>query len=172
MLPSSSDDALAPRPRGAAGATFVSRTTVHGGAGADPGATMRVLDGVADALARWFGPFGYHALLTRALAHARAAHPALTGVRVRAPLTPLLDGVTEAAQAYGGEATTAGVAAVIEEVINLVGSVIGDDVTLQLLESHMDRPAHATADPAPDRTGGSGAPTDRASADARRRSAP
>ncbi|GJG85519.1 hypothetical protein tb265_07000 [Gemmatimonadetes bacterium T265] len=109
-------------------------------------APARVLDTMGETLARWFGPYGYHALLTRALVQARAAHPALAAVRVRAPLTPVLDGLPDAAHAHGGPAVTAGVAAVIAGVADLLGRVIGDDMTRHLLEPPMDR---ATRDDPP-----------------------
>lgn len=116
---------------------------------------------VAEILARWFGPHGYHALLTRALAQARAAHPALAAVRICAPLTPLLDGLPEAAQAHGASVVTAGVAAVIAGVVDLLGRVIGDDMARHLLEAPMDR---ATPNgPPPSTTPALSAPADAAS---------
>lgn len=140
MQPRSAHDAVATRPSTTAGATFVSRMAARDGPIPDPAAAALLLDGVAHSLARWFGPFGCHALLTRALAHARLAHPGLTALRVRSALTPVLDGVAETAQTYGSTATTDGVTAVITGVVDLVGSVIGDDMALQLLERHTDGP--------------------------------
>ena len=95
---------------------------------------------MADALARWFGPYGYHALITRALADARATHPALDGVHVRGPQVPVLDGLSEVAAQYGVDAMTDGVATVLSALIGLLGRVIGEEMALMLVERSMGRP--------------------------------
>ncbi len=122
-------DALAHRLLAAASAAAV---------GGDPvTVATRVLADIADTLARWFGPYGYHALLTRAVARAQPAHPVLATVRVHDLLTPVLDGLPEAATAHGVPAVHAAVAAVIAGVVDLLGRVIGDDMARNLLESLM-----------------------------------
>ena len=89
---------------------------------------------LADSLSRWFGPYGYHALLTRALTHARAANPALAAVRVRSHSDPTLDGLAELATAHGINTTTEAIAAVLSAVIELLGRLIGDDMAVNLVE--------------------------------------
>lgn len=86
-------------------------------------------------LSRWFGPYGYHALLTRALARARLEHSVLLQtVHVGPPSAPYLNGLEDAAQAHGVAATTAGVAAVLTALIDLLGRLIGDDLAVMLID--------------------------------------
>ena len=89
---------------------------------------------LADSLSRWFGPYGYHALLTRALTHARDAHPALAAVRVRSHSDPTLDGLADVAIAHGNSTTTEAFAAVLSSVIELLGRLIGEDMAVNLVE--------------------------------------
>ena len=89
---------------------------------------------LAAELSRWFGPFGYHALLTRALADARVDHPVLRGVHVGAPPAPELDGLADAARAHGAGAAVAGVEAVLASLIDLLGRLIGDDLAVTLID--------------------------------------
>jgi hypothetical protein len=103
----------------------------------------RTAAALADTLTRMFGPYGYHALLTRALGQARAAIPALPAladVHVRATLTPQLDGVADAARTHGPEALTAGITVLLAAVVGLLGRVVGEQMALQLLERSMHSP--------------------------------
>ena len=100
----------------------------------------RVTTELAQALARWFGPYGYHALLTRALGEASLKHPALAGVGVRDPLTPVLDGLDEALETHDPHAVLEGVVAVVAGVIALLARVIGEDMALRLVERSMHGP--------------------------------
>jgi hypothetical protein len=102
------------------------------------GLAERTSTDVATALARWFGPYGYHALLTRALTSARSAHPALASVSIRAPLEPVLDGLADAAETFGIPPVLDGVAAVLAAVLDLLGRMIGEDMALHLVERLMD----------------------------------
>lgn len=88
---------------------------------------------LAAELSRRFGPYGYHALLSRALVRARVDHPVLAAVRIRAELEPALDGLVDGAQAHGVEAVTEGMAAVLTNVIELLGRVIGEDMAVSLV---------------------------------------
>ena len=113
---------------------------------------------LADTLARWFGPYGYHALLTRALSEASRQHPLLAAVRVRDPLTPLLDGLDEALETNDPDAVLEGVTAVIAGVIALLARVIGEDMALRLVEQSMDGPAPNGTNPRGSASGGGGTP--------------
>lgn len=113
---------------------------------------------LAEALARWFGPYGYHALLTRALAEASVRHPVLAAVRVRDPLTPVLDGLDEALETNDPDAVLEGVTAVVAGVIALLARVIGEDMALRLVEQSMDGPAPNGTSPRGSASGGGGAP--------------
>ena len=118
--------------------------------GAWVGAVERALADVADTLGRWFGPYGYHALLTRALVSTRVAHPALASLRVRAPLEPVLDGLAEAARLSGAPAAVDGLVALVATVVDLLGRMVGADMAYQLLARGLDRPNTTAPDqPAP-----------------------
>ena len=92
---------------------------------------------LADSLSRWFGPYGYHTLLTRALAQVREAHPAVAAIHVRSPSDPTLAGLAEAAAAHGTSTITDGITAVISAVIELLGRLIGEDMAVTLVEQAM-----------------------------------
>jgi hypothetical protein len=97
-------------------------------------ASMRLGRQLAAELSRWLGPFGYHALLTRALADARVDHPALRGVHVGAPPAPELAGLADAARTHGADAAVEGVEAVLASLIDLLGRLIGDDLAATLID--------------------------------------
>lgn len=106
-----------------------------------------VVEDLAHALARWFGPYGTHALLTRALTQARRDHPVLAAVRLGAPLAPVLDGVDDAARAHGAAAVTEGVTALLAAAIGLLGRMTGEDMALHLVERRMEDLTSAAPDP-------------------------
>ena len=110
---------------------------------------------LAAELSRWFGPYGYHALITRAVAQARSGHPALAAVRAGPPEAPYLDGLAEAAGTHGAPATLAGLAAVLATLIELLGRLIGADLAVTFVDRTILAMAAATATdvPAPGTTG-------------------
>lgn len=110
-------------------------------------AASRVLARLGDALARWFGPYGYFAVLSRALAQARVDHPALAEVVVRGPASAVLEGLPEAAHAHGAHATLEGITNVLAGVVDLLGRVIGEDLAPQLVERSMDHVVPGLSDP-------------------------
>lgn len=85
-------------------------------------------------LTRSLGQSGSHALLTRALAQARIEHPLLGDIRIGAQSEPGLGGVPGIVQAHGAPAVAAGLEAVLETLLGLLGRLIGDDVMTQLVE--------------------------------------
>jgi hypothetical protein len=85
-------------------------------------------------LARSFGAAGSLALLTRALTQAQTDHPALKDIRVNRQSEPALDQVTGVVEAYGAPAVAAGLEAVLETLLGLLGRLIGDDMVVRLLE--------------------------------------
>jgi hypothetical protein len=97
-------------------------------------AAVQVGHYLAAELSRWFGPYGYHALLARALADARAEHPALAVVRVNSVPSPELAGLADAARAHGAGAAVAGAEAVLASLIDLLGRLIGDDLAMTLID--------------------------------------
>jgi hypothetical protein len=109
----------------------------------------RVCASVSHELSRWIGREGCRALFARALATAQAAglHPALDLVRVSTGSVSCLDGLAEAAARSGSDATTAGVTAVLSELIELLGRLIGEDMALSLLahSASVPRGTHVSA---------------------------
>lgn len=109
--------------------SHVSRDDTESAVGAAEFATRHL----AIALARWFGMYGYHALLSRALADAKKSHAALANVVVRAPLEPFLDGLGECAQSHGPAAMSEGVTSVLTTAIEVLGRLIGEDMAEKLV---------------------------------------
>lgn len=89
---------------------------------------------LASTLSRWFGPYGYHALLTRALADALLTHPELADVRVENTSDPVLKGLAEVAAAHGVEATMEAVITLVAGIADLLGRLIGEDLAMNLME--------------------------------------
>lgn len=113
-------------------------------------AAGRAMDELGNALARWFGPYGTHALLTRALAQARRDHPVLGMVGLGAPHAPALVGVADAAQAHGTAAVVDGLATLSSATVALLGRMIGEDLAQQLVERHMEGRAPVAPPRAPE----------------------
>jgi hypothetical protein len=85
-------------------------------------------------LSRWVGSDGCHALFTRALAEVRIQHPALESVQLHARSDPYTDGVAEAIIAHGDPATAAGLEALLVRLIEILGRLIGEDMSTILIE--------------------------------------
>ena len=101
---------------------------------ADPVAALEwVCRHLGDELSRWFGPYGFHALLTRALAKARVDQPPLAAVRVRSSPDAYLDGLGDAVQGYGVHPATEAFAALLAAFIDLLGRLIGEDLAVNLV---------------------------------------
>ncbi|MEJ7810614.1 MAG: hypothetical protein WKG32_09430 [Gemmatimonadaceae bacterium] len=112
---------------------LIAREQASGRAPRDATASAeRVVRRLSDELARWFGPYGARALLTRALDHARAEHPALAGVRVGQRPVPALDGLADSA--HGGAAAAVEVLAAL---VALLERLIGDELATNLVEQSM-----------------------------------
>jgi hypothetical protein len=97
-------------------------------------AAEHVLSALAAVLNRWFGPFGYHALITRSLAEAAMTHPALVKVRVRSELDPIVEGLADAAIVYGSDAVRNATVAVLTALIGLLSRLVGEDMALGVVE--------------------------------------
>ena len=125
---------------------LVAREAAAGDSPPDPVATVeRAVRRLCDALVEWFGPHGTHALLTRALACARADHPALAAVRVGAPAKPAVEGLAESADAHGVLPATAAAIDLLAAVVELLRRLIGDDLATTLVER--SAPAVGTGPP-------------------------
>lgn len=85
-------------------------------------------------LSRWVGPYGCHALFTRALAEARTEYPPLGQIKLRAGSEPYIGGVAETVIAYGDTATAKALESMLVHLVELLGRLIGDDMATKLIE--------------------------------------
>ena len=86
------------------------------------------------ALTRSFGPTGSRALLTRARAQTQGEHPLVKEIRIGGPSEAGLDGVTDLVQTHGAPAVAAGLEAVLERLLGVLGRLIGNDMVARLVE--------------------------------------
>jgi hypothetical protein len=97
---------------------------------------------VADGLARWFGPYGSLALVSRALSSVQRQHAALAGVTVTASVltrSPALSGIAECRRSHSEGDVTEGVIAILASLTDLIGRLIGEDLAANLLEQSVAR---------------------------------
>jgi len=106
-------------------------------AGRADGAAATALHALSAELARWLGAGGCEAVLTRALGQARAAHPMLADVGLASDPLPRLEGLDEAVQAHGAAEMAAGLEAMLVAIFELLGRLIGDDLSTKLVELSM-----------------------------------
>jgi hypothetical protein len=109
----------------------------RGSASGGADAAVAAFDGLAAQLCRWLGAGGSHALLTRALTQARTEHPVLAELGVVSGSQPRLDRVAESVKAHGEKKVGAGLEATLVALLELVGRLIGDDLSLKLAELSM-----------------------------------
>jgi hypothetical protein len=106
----------------------------------------RLLARVTMGLARSFGPYGAHALLSRSLIRAQASHPVLTNATLATvPAAGLTHTDGRPSNIVGLPATTSatdamqGVTAWLTHLADLLGGLIGDDLAATLLEQSAAR---------------------------------
>ena len=85
-------------------------------------------------LSRWVGSDGCHALFIRALAEARREYTPLGQIQLRAGSDPYIGGVAETVGAYGDAATAKALEAMLVQLVELLGRLIGDDMATKLIE--------------------------------------
>ena len=110
--------------------------------GALVGAAERICVRIADVLSRWFGAYGSRALIARALTRAKADHPQLAAMNVAPAPGECLTGLAESARTHGARATAEGIVGLLAALAGAIGRLIGDDLTVNVLE-------HGAAGPAP-----------------------
>jgi hypothetical protein len=94
-------------------------------------AAARLCAQLSAGLGRWIGSEGYRALLDRALALARAEHPALGSLsydRGEQPVTPA------DVRAHGPSKVAAGMVALVATLIELLGRMVGEEMAVRLVE--------------------------------------
>ena len=97
-------------------------------------AAERVLGRLQEHLLRWFGPDGFHAVLSRALATARKGHPALAHVRIEPRSEARLTELAASAHKYRPAEICDALLALVAATIALLSRLIGDDVVQRLLQ--------------------------------------
>jgi len=97
-------------------------------------------------LARFLGPTGAQALFTRALGLAQAEHTFLKDVRIGHRSATALEGVAGIIQVHGAAPVAAGLRAVLETLLGLLGRMIGDDMATQLVEQNTTSETHDNTD--------------------------
>jgi hypothetical protein len=94
-------------------------------------AAERMCTQLRGGLGRWVGATGYRALLDRALGLARAEHPALGSLSCHGGDGPV---TTAAVRAHGAAEVAAGMVTVVATLIELLGRIIGEEMTVRLVE--------------------------------------
>ncbi len=80
------------------------------------------------------GPDGCSALLGRALDECEPMHPVLRCMRGPDTREIQLEGVAAAIEQFGIDAAEAGIDALLASLAGILGRLIGDDMTMRLLE--------------------------------------
>ncbi len=93
--------------------------------------TERVCIQLRAGLGRWIGTMGYRALLHRALALARAEHPALAGLSCHGGDEEM---IAAAVRTHGSAEVAAGMVALVAILVDLLGRIIGEDMAVRLVE--------------------------------------
>ncbi len=94
-------------------------------------AADRICTGLRVGLGRWIGAGGYRALLERARLGVRAEHPALDDFSC---LGGDDSGLAAAVREQGAAGLSAAVVALVAELVELLGRIIGDDMAVQLVD--------------------------------------
>ncbi len=95
--------------------------------------TSRLVERVYVGLSRWFGPYGAHALLTRAIAREKGEHALLANVVVNASVAPHVTGWSVATNAADAATTADAAIAVLSSLHATLTRLIGDDLAETLL---------------------------------------
>jgi hypothetical protein len=117
-------------------------------------AAERVVGRLQEHLLRWFGPDGFHAVLSRALATARDGHPALRHVRIEPRGEARLTELAASAHAYRPGELADALRALIATTLALLSRLIGDDLVRRLLQQAWpgEAPNDVPADARPEDT--------------------
>ena len=90
---------------------------------------------ISDNLVRWVGADGSQALFARALSLAQAQDQSLTVVPPPARSALLLDGLAASAEPHDADSVVAGVVLILSNLIELLNRLVGNDLTLRLVET-------------------------------------
>jgi hypothetical protein len=87
-----------------------------------------------NALSRWVGRDGCHALFVRALAEARAEHALLEEIALRPGAEPYVEGVGQIIITHGDDAAAKGLETMLIALFELLARLIGDDMATKLID--------------------------------------
>lgn len=90
-------------------------------------------------VARWVGPLGATALVSRAMAASRFRHPPLAVIELDRSRF-LLTGVDEAVRIHGPQSTSAALEGMLVVLIELLGRLVGADLAERLVTSSPANP--------------------------------
>ena len=114
---------------------LIAHETRNAGSGSDTVAPVaNALRDIAVELSRWVGPDGCRALFTRALSRAGQQHAFLADLQLISHSPPVLTGVDESIRSNGAHTVSVGLGAVLVQLLELLQSLIGADLTLKLAE--------------------------------------
>jgi hypothetical protein len=122
----------------------VKRAAVAGGEVTDAAvaaALQRVSSRAFANLREAMGASGCEALLTRALARAERAHPALRDLYREKTGDIQVDDVLAIIEAHSVDAVTAAIEALIAALIDILSRLIGEDMATRLIDQEVPRPS-------------------------------
>ena len=113
---------------------LVARAAKHSNSPTDAAATaFTACQAAYRALSRSIGATGAQALLSRALAEASRAHPLLREIRIDDNGASGLDSLNVVVEAHGSPASAAGLEALLEILLSLLGRFVGFDMVVRLV---------------------------------------
>lgn len=119
---------------------FASEMADAVGPDASAAAMHRVCVRISDNLRNVLGDDGYNALLARATSRARAEHPILTDVTRDGGPVVHFDAIAPAVAAHGVTAVGAALESLLAHLAGILGSLIGADMVLNLLDHNGPAP--------------------------------
>jgi hypothetical protein len=111
---------------------------------ADPAALQRLCTRVAENLRHSVGDDGYNALLSRVQARTNGEHPALASILLVDRGAARLGDVTAAVTAHGVDAVRTALESMFTALAEVLSSLIGADMVLNILDSGGPRPPAAS----------------------------
>lgn len=117
-----------------------------GESGGEAAAAQRAFEQVSAEFCRWVGTRGYEALVSRALAESREAHPALRAMQFQPRSDSYLTGFADSVDGYGDAETALALIALLEAILALLSRLIGDDIVATLVELSMKNGTRSGSD--------------------------
>lgn len=113
---------------------LIARAAAAGNARDGAGAVRVACELAIRDLTHSLGVNGVQALIARAMAEVQVVHPSLQQLRVGRQLSPSIDGLAQSIDSHGAAAVVAGLDALLEALLTLLGRLIGTDMVARLVE--------------------------------------